>query len=135
MNEVFRSLDHIAIAVRDTEAALLVWRDQFRFPVLFAEKVNGGTVLLTHLDLGNTHLQLAQPLIRPHVLWDFLDEHGNGLHHFCLAVDDVGMALEAAAGLGLPSGQPQPHQGPNGKRACFLNPGYTDGVVVELTGP
>ncbi len=50
-----QGLDHFAIAVPDTEAALKVWRDQLGFPLLYSEVVNGGTVRLTHLDLGNWH--------------------------------------------------------------------------------
>jgi catechol 2,3-dioxygenase-like lactoylglutathione lyase family enzyme len=53
-----QGLDHLAIAVPDTEAALKLWRDTFGFKVLYTEDVNGGTVRLTHLDLGNTQLQL-----------------------------------------------------------------------------
>ena len=90
---MFNGLDHLAIVVPDTEAALAIWRDRFGFPVLLSEKVNGDTLLLTHLDLGNTQLQLVQPLTADHPLWAWLREHGPGLHHLCLAVDDVGQAF------------------------------------------
>jgi methylmalonyl-CoA/ethylmalonyl-CoA epimerase len=63
---MFKGLDHLAIVVPDTEAALKIWRDTFGFPVLVSEKVNNGTTLLTHLDLGNTHLQLVEPLTAEH---------------------------------------------------------------------
>ena len=131
---MFNGLDHIAIAVADTEEALKLWRDKFRFPVLYSERVNNDTVLLTHLDLGNTHLQLVQPLVRPHLLWDWLDKNGGpGLHHLCLAVDDV-----AATGADLPAYglEPAPtlHQGTKGKRALFIQKQTTDGIQVELTG-
>ncbi len=131
---MFNGLDHLAIVVPDTEAALATWRDRFGFPVLLSEKVNGDTILLTHLDLGNTQLQLVQPLVDEHPLWAWLREHGPGLHHFCLAVDDLGQAFEKSAELGLPPGEPQPHQGAQGKRALFLDRAATDGVQVELTG-
>ncbi len=131
---MFNGLDHLAIVVPDTEAALAIWRDRFGFPVLLSEKVNGDTILLTHLDLGNTQLQLVQPLVDDHPLWKWLRAHGPGLHHFCLAVDDVGRAFEETAQLGLPPGEPQPHQGTQGKRALFLDPAATDDVQVELTG-
>lgn len=132
---MFNGLDHLAIAVADTEEALKLWRDQFRFPVLYSEQVNNNTVLLTHLDLGNTHLQLVQPLVRPHPLWDWLDKNGGpGLHHFCLAVDNVAEAGAALPQYGL---EPAPalHQGTQGKRALFIQKQTTDGVQVELTGP
>ncbi len=131
---MFNGLDHVAIVVPDTEAALAVWRDRFGFPVLFSEAVNDQTILLTHLDLGNAHLQLVQPLVDDHPLSRWLQEHGPGLHHLCLKVDDVGAAETDVLGLGLLPGEPRPHQGTRGQRALFLDRASTDGVQVELTG-
>lgn len=131
---MFQGLDHLAIVVADTDEALTVWRDRFGFPVLFTETVQDGAVRLTHLDLGNTQLQLVQPLAADHPLQKWLDANGTGLHHFCLAVPDVGEAYEQIPGRGLSPGEPAPHQGTQGQRALFLDPSDTHGVQVELTG-
>jgi methylmalonyl-CoA/ethylmalonyl-CoA epimerase len=131
---MFKGLDHLAIAVPDTEAALKIWRDQFGFPVVVSEVVNNGTTRLTHLDLGNTHLQLVEPLTDDHPIRKWLAENGPGLHHFCLKVDDVGEAYEHVGELGLPPAGPPPHQGTQGKRALFLDSSQTDTLRVELTG-
>jgi methylmalonyl-CoA/ethylmalonyl-CoA epimerase len=125
-----RGLDHLAVAVPDTAAALRLWRDTFGFPLLFSEVVNGGTVRLTHLDLGNTHLQLVEPLVPDHPLHRWLAAHGPGLHHFCLRVDDIG-ATQAAAPVPAAAA---PHQGTQGKRALFFAQEATHGVQVEVTG-
>ena len=132
-HSLFRGLDHIAIVIPDAEAALSLWRDKFGFKVLFSEDVNGGTVRLTHLDLGNTHLQLVQPLTPEHPLQDWLRKNGSGLHHFCLRVDDAAVAMSESLKCGLPAA-PAPHQGTQGKRAVFLDKSHTQGVQVELTG-
>ena len=128
-------LDHLAIAVPDTEEALILWRDKIGLKVLFAEKVNNNTVLLTHLDLGNTNLQLVQPLVKPHPLWDWLAKNGGpGLHHFCLAVDSIEQSfhnLHWQTGLNATSA---PHQGTNGKKALFIDFIDTSGIIIELTG-
>lgn len=126
----FRGLDHLAIAVSDTEEALKVWRDAFGFPVLYSEDVNQGTVRLTHLDLGNTQLQLVQPLTPDHPLQSWLAQHGPGLHHFCLKVEDVGEAMVASP---VPTAA-KTHQGTLGKRALFLEKTATQGTQVEITG-
>jgi methylmalonyl-CoA epimerase len=127
---LYQGLDHLAIAVPDTEAALRTWRDTLGFPVLYSEEVNGGTVRLTHLDLGNTQLQLVQPLTPDHPLQAWLARNGPGLHHFCLKVEDVGEAMKDSP---VPAA-PKPHQGTQGKRAVFLDQTATQGVQVELTG-
>ena len=128
-------LDHLAIAVADTTEALKLWRDKMGLKVLFAEKVNNDTVLLTHLDLGNTHLQLVQPLVKPHPLWDWMEKNGGpGLHHFCLAVDSIEQSfndLYRQTGL-RPA--PSMHQGTKGKKALFIDSTNTPGITIELTG-
>ncbi len=128
-----QGLDHLAIAVPSTEEALKIWRDRLGFPVVCSEVVNGGAIRLTHLDLGNTHLQLVEPLLPDHPLQTWLAQNGPGLHHFCLKVADVGASREELRAAGL-AGDAAPHQGTLGKRALFLMKPATQGVQVEVTG-
>ena len=130
---VFRSLDHVAIVVPDTEEALKIWRDRVGLTVLYSEVVNNGTIRLTHLDLGNTHLQLVQPLASDHPLQAWLTKNGAGLHHLCMRVDDVERAFVELPQQGLPAAAP-PHQGTQGKRALFFDKSATQNVQLEVTG-
>ena len=125
-----QGLDHIALVVPDTGEALKLWRDRFGLPVVCSEVVNGGTIRLTHLDLGNTHLQLVEPLTADHPLQAWLARHGPGLHHFCLRVEDVAAAMEDSP---LPTAC-QPHEGTQGKRAVFVDRFATGGIGLEYTG-
>ena len=132
-HSIFRWLDHLAIVVPDTEEALKIWRDRVGLTVLYSEVVNHGAIRLTHLDLGNTHLQLVQPLAPDHPLVAWLAKNGPGLHHLCLRVDDVGQAFTELPRHGLPVALAI-HQGTQGKRALFLGRSATQGVQVEVTG-
>ena len=118
------------MAVPNTEEALRIWRDQYGFPVLYSEDVNDATVRLTHLDMGNTQLQLVEPLTPDHPLQAWLAKNGPGLHHFCLKVEDVSEAMKESP---LPTA-PNAHQGTQGKRAVFVDKTNTQGVQVEYTG-
>lgn len=131
---MFNRLDHIAILVEDTDEALKIYRDRMGLPFLFSEIVNNGAARLTHLDLGNAHLQLVEPLDPAHPLSVHLREHGPGLHHFCLEVDNVSDAMRDAAARGSEFSQAAPHQAPRGRRAAFLAKSSTGGVQVEITG-
>jgi methylmalonyl-CoA/ethylmalonyl-CoA epimerase len=130
---VFRSLDHVAIVVPDTEAALAIWRDRVGLTVLYSEVVNDGAIRLTHLDLGNTHLQLVEPLSPDHPLRAWVAKNGAGLHHLCFRVDDVGQAFVELPKHGL-TVAPAIHQGTRGKRALFLDKSPTQNVQLEVTG-
>jgi methylmalonyl-CoA/ethylmalonyl-CoA epimerase len=129
----FTALDHLAIVVPNTDEALKIWRDRVGLSLLYSEEVNNGAVRLTHLDLGNTHLQLVEPLVADHPLRAWLDKNGPGLHHFCFKVDDVAEAHRELPNVGLPVAQ-SIHQGTRGKRALFLDRSATQGVQVEVTG-
>ena len=131
---MFKSMDHVAIVVPDTEAAVKIWRDKFGMTELFSEIVADGAIRLTHLDIGNTQLQLVEPLSEDHPLADWLKKNGTGLHHICLTVDNVENARQKACEAGLVSVKSQLHQGTQGKRALFLDKVSADNVQVEFTG-
>ena len=129
---VFQQLDHVAILVPNTEEALRVWRDVVGLHVLFSEVVNGGTIRLTHLDLGNTQLQLVESFTVVHPLKGQAAA-GARLHHLCFTVDEVSEAQAALASTPLGS-ERAPHQGTLGKRAMFLNIYGSQGIPLEITG-
>jgi methylmalonyl-CoA/ethylmalonyl-CoA epimerase len=131
---MFKGLDHIAIVVQDTEAALPFYRDTLGLPFLFSEVLEEQAVRLTHLDLGGgAHLQLVQPLRPDHPLAEFLRSRGEGLHHLCLRVNNVPDAMAALPTRGLSSRDAQPRRGPKGKKAAFIDPTGTRGVLFEIT--
>ena len=86
---VIRRLDHVAIAVRDTEAALALFGAGYGLDVLSSEEIEQPHVRLTYLDCGNVTIQLVEPLDEGIPIADFIAQQGEGLHHICFAVDDV----------------------------------------------
>lgn len=132
---LFKQLDHIAIVVRDTEQALKFYRDTLGLSVVLSETIPSGNVRLTHLDMGNVHLQLVQPLTDDHPLKSHLDEHGEGLHHLCFQTDDVAQSLARLDERGLRAQSATPHDAPRGRKAGFIAPETTRGVIWEMTGP
>ncbi len=130
---MFRSLDHIAIVVQNIDEALSFYHDKLGLPVVVDEQIDDAQVRLTHLDLGNVHLQLVQPLSEDHPLQAHLNEKGEGLHHLCLYVDDVATTIESLPERGLAAADKPPHSGPNGRAAAFMDPESTRGVIWEMT--
>lgn len=124
-------LDHVAIVVPDTEQALHVWRDLVGLPLLFSEVVQDETIRLTHLDLGNTELQLVEPLVPEHPLQDWLAQRGVALHHLCFETEDLDAVFGDDHGLPLAPARPLPHEATLGRRAVFLDATDTS-VVIEL---
>lgn len=131
---MFKQLDHIAIAVRNTEEALRFYRDVLRLKVLRSEVLPGPGVRLTHLDMGNVELQLVEPLATDHPISKFLDERGEGLHHLCWQTDtDIQTAMERLSEFGLEPKANEPHAAPDQGWATFIQSEQTRGVLWEIT--
>lgn len=130
---MFKEVDHIAIVVRDTEEALSFYRDTMKLPLKVSEEVPDVGVRLTHLDMGNLDLQLVEPLSKDHPLSQYLDEKGEGLHHICWKMPDVGESVEKLESFGLKPRSTQLHSGVKGKKAAFVDPTCSRGVLWEMT--
>jgi len=127
---MIRRLDHVAVLVADTDAALCHFRDRLGLRVVAVDEPPEVPVRLTYLDLGNAWLQLVQPLDSGHPLADRLRTHGEGLHHICFGVDDVGAELERIG----PPGVPVPLLGSGrGRPAGFPAGDPPHGVRIECT--
>ena len=90
---MFTGLDHVAIVVPDTDEALKTFRDKLGLTLLYSEVVNNGTTRLTHLDAGNTQVQLVEPLSAESPLRAQLAERGIHLHHICFLAENVDDAM------------------------------------------
>lgn len=120
-----RGVDHVAVLVRDADAALGELGARFGLTAASDETLADAAVRLVHLDAGNVDLQLVEPL-GPGRVADDLARRGPGLHHVCFGVPGLPSAL---AGLGEPA--EGTFRGGQGRPACFLT-SRPAGLYVEL---
>jgi methylmalonyl-CoA/ethylmalonyl-CoA epimerase len=125
---LLRRLDHVAILVRSTDAALRYYEGELGLPVHSSEEIDSPHVRLTYLDAGNAFLQLVEPLDPASALGAWLDERGEGLHHICFGVDDVPAAASA-----LSDGDRPALGSGRGRPSAFVATGDSHGVRIECT--
>jgi methylmalonyl-CoA/ethylmalonyl-CoA epimerase len=125
---LLRRLDHVAVAVRETEAAVGYFRDQLGLEVVHVDELDEPPVTLTYLDAGNLYIQLVAPRA-PCEIATWLERHGEGLHHICFAVDEV---AEAVAAFSTDGDRPELGSG-RGRAAAFVRNGSPFGVLIECT--
>ena len=106
----------VGIIVRDAEATVAAWTSRFKLgPAQFVDWPIPGKNLeatatyhgkpanfrmrLAFLQVGPVQLEFIQPLEGENIYSDFLNEHGEGLHHILFEVEDPNAI---AAGLGVP---------------------------------
>ncbi|MEM7427334.1 MAG: methylmalonyl-CoA epimerase [Pseudomonadota bacterium] len=127
-------LNHVAIAVPSLEAGLAVYRDTLGATVSDPQPEPNHGVTVVFVDLGNTKVELLEPLGEGSPIAGFLAKNpSGGIHHICYEVDDIldardRMQAEGARVLG----DGEPKIGAHGKPVLFLHPKDFCGTLVEL---
>jgi len=127
-----RSIHHIAIAVRDLDAALSFYRDSLGLEVAERRRVPEEGVEVAFLPAGEVEVELLQPLSDEGGVAGFLEKRGEGLHHVCLQVDDVEAAMARLREAGARLLSEEPLVDAHGTRYVFIHPKSAHGVLLEL---
>lgn len=125
---MIRRLDHVAVLVSDTDNALRYFRDRLGLEVVHDEEITAPAARLTYLNAGNVYLQLVQPRDDSSRLAESLQRNGEGLHHLCFGVDDVGSDARA-----IGDGSDVILGGGRGRVSAFAPGTPAHGVTVECT--
>jgi methylmalonyl-CoA/ethylmalonyl-CoA epimerase len=127
-------LNHVAIAVRDLERAVAVYRDTLGAEVSAAVDQAAHGVTTVFVTLPNTKIELLAPLGAESPIARFLDRNPDGgIHHICYEVDDIIAARDQLkAGGARVLGDGEPKTGAHGKPVLFLHPKDFCGTLVEL---
>jgi methylmalonyl-CoA/ethylmalonyl-CoA epimerase len=129
------AIDHVGVAVEDIEAALALYRDAFGMAVVHRETVADQGVEAALLDVGESHVELLQPLGAETAVGKFLARRGAGLHHVAYRVESVEDTLAALADAGMRLIDERPRTGIRGSRVAFIHPSSTGGVLTEIVQP
>ncbi len=122
---------HVAIVVRDIDAALGVYRDQLGLPLDVLMPIDSDGVRIAFLPAGESNIELVEPTDPATGVARFLESRGEGFHHVCLEVDNVAAELERLAANGVELIDAAPRRGAEGPVA-FIHPRSCHGVLVEL---
>jgi methylmalonyl-CoA epimerase len=132
---VFAAIDHVGVAVDDIDETLSLFRDTLGMPLVHRETVTEQGVEAALLDVGDSHVELLQPLGPDTAVGKFLARRGPGLHHVAYRVEDVQRTLGELAAAGLKLIDEQPRSGIRGSRVAFVHPSSTGGVLTEIVEP
>jgi len=127
---MIKQISHLGIAVKDLEEAREFYRSVLGLessdPIIGGD----GTIKVSMVEVGNTLIELLQPIGNEGVVAKFLEKRGEGFHHICYEVDDIDTEITALKAAGMEIlGEPRP--GAEGM-SVFLHPRGTHGVLIEL---
>jgi methylmalonyl-CoA epimerase len=124
-----KRIDHIAIAVKDLDAAIATYQHNFGL-----EKVSDGDVPAlgirnAFLPIGDAQLELITPLSEQGPVADFLAKQGEGMYLLALEVDSLDDAIATLQSQGA---RVHVATGSTGQRLAFVSPRATHGVLLRL---
>jgi methylmalonyl-CoA/ethylmalonyl-CoA epimerase len=125
------ALDHTAIAVRDIQAALPLYRDLLGgVPSGFERISQKGFMWLSLRYPNGSQVELLAPTGENGFLHDFLARYGEGVHHMTFIVRDLRQAVERARAAGLRVVD-EDYREPRWQEA-FISPRSAFGTIIQL---
>jgi methylmalonyl-CoA/ethylmalonyl-CoA epimerase len=124
------NIDHLGIAVRSIEQAQRLYQ-ALGLSVLKEDEEDEG-VRSVMIPLGDSRLRLLEPLDKTTSVAMFLEQHGEGLHHVALHVDDISGAFEEMKQAGYRLLSDEIEIGTGGRLHFLVDPSATNGVLLEI---
>jgi methylmalonyl-CoA epimerase len=128
--EVLR-IHHVGLVVRDAEAAADTYQRALGLEAVALEEFRG-TARVAFLRMGETLLELIQPLTDDTPWASALRQQGEGPHHVALEVADLHGAMRAVVASGVGLLDTRPARAPGNTLSVFLDPATTGGILIEL---
>ncbi|MDP4706317.1 MAG: methylmalonyl-CoA epimerase, partial [Ilumatobacteraceae bacterium] len=129
---ILTEIDHIAIAVKDLEAAIDYYKRAFGAEVDHREIVESDGVEEALLKVAESYIQLLTPTRPDSPVAKAIEKRGEGLHHIGYRVADCGAALNAMLAAGATAIDKAPRPGSRGTTVAFIHPKGSFGTLIEL---
>ena len=125
------SIDHLGIAVKSLAKAKAIY-EKLGLSVSPEETVEQEQVRLVMVPVGESRLELLEPTSENSTIAKFIAKRGEGLHHVCMRVPDLPVAIERLKKDGVRLVSEEIKVGAGGHHYVFVHPASTGGVLLEL---
>ncbi|MHB1510661.1 MAG: methylmalonyl-CoA epimerase [Acidimicrobiales bacterium] len=125
-------IDHVAVAVRDLDAAAAFYCEILGATVVHRERVEVDGVEEALIKVAGSYVQLLTPTRPDSPVARYLERRGEGLHHVGFRVTDCAAALESMRAAGVVTIDAVPRPGSRGTTVAFVHPKSAFGVLIEL---
>lgn len=128
---MYEKIDHIGIAVKDLKHSMDMYRT-LGFEIVCTERVETQKVNLALIRIGESMLELLEPMDEASPLAKSIERRGEGVHHIAFAVTDIVDALRRLKNAGVRLIDEMPRTGAGGAKIAFIHPKSTCSVLLEL---
>ena len=125
------AIDHLGIAVKSLAAAKAIY-EKLGLTVSEEETVVQEQVRLVMVRVGESRFELLEATSENSAIAKFIAKRGEGLHHVCLKVPDLRVAVERLKQDGVRLVSDEIRTGAGGHQYVFVHPSSAGGVLLEL---
>lgn len=129
---MIKKIDHIGIAVNSIDKQLPYYRDVLGLEIENIETIESEGVKVCFIKIGDTHIELLEPISEKSPIKKFLEKKGEGVHHIAYLTDDIKDNIKKVKENDMILLNEEPKIGAGGKQICFLHPKSTYGVLTEV---
>ena len=127
-------IDHLGIAVHSLSDSIQAYEVLLGGTVDHLEEVPDQKVKTAFFQVGESAFELLEATEPSSPIARFLERNPRGgLHHVCVAVDDIEAVLRRYKEAGLRLIDQEPRRGAHNKWVAFIHPAATGGVLLELS--
>jgi methylmalonyl-CoA epimerase len=99
---------------------------------IHTEVVEDQKVRVAMLPLGESRIELLEPMSDDSPISKFIEKRGGGIHHVAVEVDDINASLAEMREQGTRLIDEKPRLGAEGCLVAFVHPASCNGVLLEL---
>ena len=125
-------INHLGIATEGIEESLKFWEDALGLENVHVEEVEDQKVRVAMLPLGESRIELLEPLSEDSPISNFLEKRGGGIHHIAVEVKDIRASLKKLKAAGVRLIDEEPRVGAENCLVAFVHPKSANGVLLEL---
>jgi methylmalonyl-CoA epimerase len=125
------TIDHLGIAVKSL-ATSKIFYEKLGLSISAEETVEAEQVRLVMVPVGESRIELLEPISENSPVAKFISKRGEGLHHVSLRVPDLNALVERLKKEGVRLVSNEIKIGAGGHRYVFVHPNSAGGVLLEL---
>ena len=130
-----KNIEHIGIAVQNLEESLNFYQKILGLEFIKEEIVESQGVKIAFLRIGESKIELLEPLNEESTIARFIEKNGQGIHHFAILVDSIEDKVKSMQAQGARLIGDKATEGADNMKIIFVHPKTTNGVLLELCEP
>ena len=127
-----KKISHIAVAGDNPEQSRMLYEDILGLKFSGSELVEREGVNTHFYGVGESNIEILEPLSLESPVGKFLEKRGPGLHHIALEVEGLDEYVLKLKEAGIVLLSEKPTKGAHDMRIIFIHPKSAGGVLIEL---